>query len=185
MLHAGRVWYPLRMATLTLDAESLATLLTTFGPPHLVQAQVAVTDEWLVLQLEGVQTGIAVLGKKLGRVDAEVRLQGRRVDDQLLALTWQLGRIAGIPGPMVRLLAPDALLEPLLRRLLSRIGLEGAVTVDGRQAEIRLDRLPDSRAIARLVRCQRFDLPGPRGQALSASFTVVPAAEPVAPAKGR
>src|SRR5580658_1341977 len=115
------------MAELVLDPRSLAALLTATGPPAFTSAGCTVAGQRLVVRIAGLETGVTLLGRALGRIDAEILLQGRRADDRQLDLTWEPGAVAGVPAMAMRMIAIDAMVQPLLRRLLSRLGLEAAV----------------------------------------------------------
>jgi hypothetical protein len=160
------------MASLVLDAGSLAALLTAVGPPAFTRASCLVAETEVVVRLHGLETGATLFGRALGRIDAEIRLRGRRIDEQRLELCWEPGAVAGVPAAAMRLIAIDALVQPLLRRLLARLGLGAAVESQGRSLTLQLDRIPDPRGIMLALRCQRFELPEGEGQALAIDFRI-------------
>ncbi len=160
------------MASLLLDAESLSALLTAAGPPAFTTASCSIDEHQLLVRIKGLTTGMTLFGRDLGRIDAEFRITGKRIDDQRLAFDWEPGAIGGIPAGMVRFIDIDALVQPLLRRLLAGIGVEAAVVSSGRSIEVDLGRLPDARGVVAMLRCQRFDLPAARGQAVSIGYTL-------------
>lgn len=160
------------MATLSLDAGSLSHLLGALGPPAFTAARCEVDGDALAVCLEGVRSGVSFLGRQLGPIDAELRLTARRLGVRRIELAWQLGPVGGLSGGLLRAASGAGLVQPLIRRLLDRLGLEGAVELAGDTAIVHLDRLPARNGVMRLVRCERFDVPGAKGQALACSFTL-------------
>ena len=161
------------MATVTLDPESLSRLLTSVGPPAFTAATCTVTTEHVVVAIHGLQSGFKIFGRPIGSIDAEIHLRAHRVTEHSVRIDWELGPLSGIPGPILRMLTSGSMVQGVIRKLLARWGVDGAVEVDATGALVHLERLPWTKhGILSRLQCQRFDVPAGRGQALSAAFTL-------------
>jgi hypothetical protein len=173
------------MLSIVLDAESLGQVLNVIGPPVFTEASCVVEDDHLAIRLVGLKSGVKVFGRALGTIDAEFQIRAKRLDAHRIQLDWQLGPVGGLPAAMVRMIAQPAVVQPMIDGLLDELGIEAAVESDQRTMIVHLDRIQARNGLMTKLSVKRFDIPGARGQALSASLDIDATAAVVTPQRSR
>jgi len=176
------------MATLTLDPESLARLLSSVGPPAFTSADCAIEATHVAVTLHQVKSGMSFFGKDVGSFDIRILLSARRLDDHLVRIDWELGQVSGIPTALARMIAKGSLVQGKIRAVVERLGIAKAVELDDGNtgALVHIDKLPGmASGVLRQLTCQRFDIPGGKAHAFSAHFTLEEAVSAPAAARPR
>lgn len=161
------------MIELRIDTSTLETLLQHAGAARWS----SVTCEWgerLRLQLIGLDTGVAVLGRKLPRVDVELFLTAREIGAQTVEIDWTPGKIGGVPGFATKLVPKALVGKKALEIMTERLDLADSAQVleDGRVL-VHLERLPfGPPELMGELHCEKVRVPGEVGVALDARLDV-------------
>lgn len=159
------------MLRFEVDAETLGALLSAVAAPRVQEIR-CVREEVLVLQVDGVDVGIQILGKDLPRLGVTLAISAQAPSEVLLDVRLEVREVAGLGAAAARLLPRSLLVRKLVETISKRLRLEGGVEVreDG-SLRIALDQLRSSKlpGLTRL-RCERCEVPAPDGLAVAVAF---------------
>jgi hypothetical protein len=120
-----------------------------------------------------VETEQELLGKPLPRVDVELELSARRLDDGRVSVAWSVVGVASLPSFIVRMLPLESVTRGALKGLVEKAGLADAVELGADSLVVDLTRIALGPLGKGWLACDALQVPDGE-RALGAKIRIAP-----------